>query len=1643
MSQLKINGKLNPSTRWSTNDANKDVDLANIYRGYYIIVSYYHEFPTIDENTDGSTGSSPPTNRSIYSDSRFEVLPNGDFEITVPPKDDLVTGEITLEVRAADGSIVYTETRNVSLYHPDNAQKYEISDLDPILFGVSLESNSIPTTLKVKGRVIDISGTSKVSNLQVILWGTDSDEDEIKFDSDFFKPIYVGKTDKDGYFFGSYTPKVYTKVVGVVANSLEQTISIEFDTIKTQYSVLKRPIILALNFKELDIDTEDCACGTGTPMLPDSSALIDSPNSFAQDLGGGCVSFTTPNRTLEEFTFYQVVRTTEPEIKGLTLNPRDVRLIRKELININKAYKVKIDKIQSAFLKASIFKELVASDTGTVTPKDNPGAISPQDPSAGQLGGDGQGDRSVGRQKSSSEKTTNESSIRISRGDPTGPGGEVLEPVQGTFNPNRDFGGVAQVFFATPEMIEQQLTDLQGKIEEAVSNFKVIQSEIEKYENTYSTSYTLEEITKYRKSYNDLEKSIITFSDLLDDFKDLYDNYNSNILISDPYLVNNYSSLKSTFQDYLNKIKVRLDELERAYIADHAGRNHVSVENPIDWDDEPTVYQNTTVAHGHLLTIKQQWKAAGYSMGDLLYSLPLAPGQKKQIAVFDWDRGESASRSEIQTNEEQLTSHLSRDRAVMEMMKSSFAESLSARSEYSGKSSGFSVGASGGFSKKGVLSKAVGLFKAGAKAGTLIGVSGGFSSNKTSGSSSANQNSSRNLAANSLNNLKDSIQQSATSVRSQRSTVIQTVNQGESFSVTTEVIANHNHCHSLTIQYFEVLRHLIVEQNLVEVSECLFVPLEMSMFNMDKILRWKNSLSEFLLDGSLLGAFDALERIKEEYKHSNLKNVSGSYAEETIEDYFGELRISFEIPRPTDPINEVDLDDTEKGSIVEQVIKDTWKPWKPFMIGNWENSVALFRKHFYKRLAEQREKIFEEQVVPELVEQFVKQLEIKAVFDDNSSRNLELDVTLISKYERGIPLYVSLRSTSNSYGIIRRNRIKQILIHSPADIPSSSKIILHSGSLRYSTQHLNEYLFNSNNIKNDLIHNDAATIYTPLNNRELVNPKNEDYKLANHLIEHLNEHLEYYHRQLWQYMDKGRLFNLLDGFIAPNAKGKSLSSVVENNIIGVVGNNLILKVAAGYNLDPTFKISAGFDLLEIYKPLTPPDPFRISVPTRGVYAEAVMGQCNSCEHIDESRFWRWTEVPTGDEPTAIQPISTESRRVDPGDLQTKNMESPVVNIQNAPSAPDPTGLGAALQLMGTAGIFRDITGLDGTQINALAQLAQATAAQQNSQNAASHALDVAANLEKQKRAQQNSQKVVDDINMLFKDQPEVKKELLKKHFKTITGEDIDNKNPLLDSPVTQQALDQGKDVTISENGNNLSFQDPKNTIRYGDNFVEDPFLRDLLDNYIDSNNLEVSEDDLTSKILEVGNHLDKSLRNSKTRYYLVGGTNKIQFDGVVFSHVDANNGNAAFIDSLNKLIQAKNEFKIKTVVYYDISNITDADIGAVLFTSFKEVGFLRTNSLVGADYITIFKRFMAQSQDQFESSSYYNRIVEIDGKIASHNYAIIEIDLGDLSPNLYDRSNNKTIWEKLFGFKFWKKRRVRKFYKIFEDINGAFNDRIA
>ncbi len=1362
MDRVSVNGLLKPTDNSAVTDE---------YLGHFLKVSYIQEIG----------------GNAVYSKDRVNVAENGMFRFFIPSANFLSGQSVTIFVYAPDGELLGSQIYSYGSLHaaeieenePDDTQPLEI-EVDPKIIEFN-DTNPIEESFyKISGRLVDISGEQNAAGVQlVIMAGDDANADP---GSESFHAVFSARTDAAGHFFGRLMNKTYKKAYALVAGLEEQVIMIGLEDKKVPAELL-----LVADLSELP---EEMTMPTGVANLPDGTELVRNP-SYSQDIGGKCVDFTIPNRTLEEYSFYHTVRTTEPEIKGLTITAAETKNIKGELLDISDnlfsvfgrlkdslntlevvAYTVDDEKT-AEYIKEMPAKEAVSERDFATNPvymspvyflKVASGTtqlkLSTRDLALEKKGIDfgsvvtmlaEQQKRKAklqelhrklaaaycgktGLQDSNSyceslvlEDALNRQALNSLLGH--------IKKYEAFVASNPKLAKLFKAYLADMDkMIDQPFVDAglinvmktraQKLIQEIDLNTDETQDQEEllgylrrlvvELEDAANAAYTFEpcpppkkvdtmgilcliqefdktrallrnkavftlgEILMIRANYDVYVTSISSFLSLLEQFHSFYTS-GSNLLVSleDDYFVRHYNQVRSSLTTLKRQIYLairKIEDIERAYISNHPGRRDLTVESGVDWDETPTIYENTTIAHGHILHFKQVWKADGYSLGDLLYSLPLAPCQEKQIAIIDWDREERAARTEAQTVAESLAADISRDRDISEIIKSSFRENISASS--TNKTSGTSAGIGGG------------IF------GAIGGLFGGVSHSGASSRSTANQNAARNLSGSTLNRLQDNISQSASSLRTQRSTAIQTVGQNETMTVQTEVVKNNNHCHAITIEYFEVLKHYAIEQKLVDCQECLFVPLPMSHFDYAKVLRWKNTLRRVVFGPLLTRGFDAIERITNNYADSDFPD--GSYADETIEDFHGNFTITFDLKRPY--ISAID-----EATKTETIDLSQSFPW---FYGAMKFSLE-------RPLTEaEKDALFEAEYVPQIVRSFIDTLEIYGIAEDGSEVQLDLDLTLLSNYRRNAPLQVSI--ASRTIPAVTRRQIRHLRFRAATSVKPESKIILRSVYLYYRTAHLNEAIIRNSRVNNDIINSvevqvnfpviqiivktDAALMYTPMSAQELRNPRKEDREAATALVSFLNEHMELAHKAIWSGMDASRLFGLLDGYIAPNSGGRSVASVVENKIMGVVGNNLVLKVVPGERLDPVFK--DVLDLLAYYQPTTAPDPFRISVPTKGVYAESVMGKCNSCEEIDETRHWRFTEVPCGTQATSIQPVSTESRQSDVGDLQVKDLPSSIINMQTAPAAPDPTGLTAAFNLLGQSGVFKDMTGLAGTQANA-------------------------------------------------------------------------------------------------------------------------------------------------------------------------------------------------------------------------------------------------------------------------------------------------------------------------------------------------------
>jgi len=1130
------------------------------WEGYLLIFTYPAELDGVRRSLDRSIGV---RDDGSYSLEPGDPLPNDASVSVVSPAGETLA-------RKSFSTLLEDGTANLKPFPVARR------DLDLVI-------NPVPSPTdqrtRLSGRVFVAAGSSSdhsaAAELEVRILGTSRAGAP-------FVPIFSGITDRSGYFAGSVQRQRLAAAfaeTGTGATLVRHTIPI------TPENWLPQPVLLFIDTK--GADESDCGCTAPPPSTPGSTELAVNGEAFSADLGAGCQDFTVPNRTLEEFDFFKIVRTTDPTIKGLTL-PDTVR------------NELDLPEVASlAFDQATLSKTVGASSLAIQT------ALKPlaQDllissdlrrtatPSA-------DGARTMAR-------------LATVVANPDGPAAAALADT-----------GIA-------DYLEVSQLEASGVRRAAEWGSSVEEKAIQ---------------TAVRAAVAKIPPA----------------------------------ALKAALQDPDGFTPESLMTLERRVSAQalaaylnwrakpFAGRGVLNESNPLDWDATPEFYQATSIAHGHILHFKQEWRADGYSLGELVRSIPLAPGQKKQTAVLEWGREDTAARTEATDSSETISATLSRDRDIDEIANVAFSESLRGGSQATTYAGG------GGF---------------GLAIGPLV-IGGGGGAAKAS--STAWSDNSRNLSGQTLNQLRDRVSQGASAVRNQRSTVVETVGQRERVTATTEVIANYNRCHALTIQYFEVLRHFAVHERIASVQECLFVPLEMTTFDDAKVLRWHDILLNACRDRRLPPGFEAIRRLNSpEPLPPNRR-----YADDPIEEMTGRLRIRISIARPKDPTD------------ATVAVRDT--EWRFFGWVLRVNPEVIYER--YKRDQAKRDRIFRTEIAPEIAHAFLESLRVMLVDRDGREHDAGFGITVASRYTENGVMEIELNDTGAGPRLTRA-QIAGLSIQTEFELPEFSKVVVESASASYATERFSGSLF-SDSVNDDVVKGDPAFLSaSQLSRAEERNQLAELRRLRRRLLRHLNDNIEYYHRSIWLAMDANRRYMLLDGFEAPRSGGRSVASVVENRLIGIVGNCLAMPVAAGFQLDPLLAEALEEEedpqkALERLYEVEPAPPRRLSVPTKGVFAEAMPGKCNSCEIMEEDRFWRWKDFPLPDSPSAISPLSTASRFAAPGNLRPTALPDALVKFQALPSAPDPTGMAAALNLL-SQDVFKDLTGLTNNQKNAMAALTTA------------------------------------------------------------------------------------------------------------------------------------------------------------------------------------------------------------------------------------------------------------------------------------------------------------------------------------------------
>jgi hypothetical protein len=181
------------------------------------------------------------------------------------------------------------------------------------------------------------------------------------------------------------------------------------------------------------------------------------------------------------------------------------------------------------------------------------------------------------------------------------------------------------------------------------------------------------------------------------------------------------------------------------------------------------------------------------------------------------------------------------------------------------------------------------------------------------------------------------------------------------------------------------------------------------------------------------------------------------------------------------------------------------------------------------------------------------------------------------------------------------------------------------------------------------------------------------------LLRHLNGNMMSYNRAIWFLMDPAERRMQLEAAFGSDTR---VLQGIDDKPLAVSGNAVIFPYDGPV---PDGTEAPAED---------PKEPLEsiVTLPTRGLFAEAQLGHCNACEKRDVTRMWDWT-VMTAEEPPEITGVKPGPSGQMPN-LTPTPLPSNVIQIAQPPAAPDPKGLADALAVLKTPEIFRDMSGLD-------------------------------------------------------------------------------------------------------------------------------------------------------------------------------------------------------------------------------------------------------------------------------------------------------------------------------------------------------------
>jgi hypothetical protein len=623
----------------------------------------------------------------------------------------------------------------------------------------------------------------------------------------------------------------------------------------------------------------------------------------------------------------------------------------------------------------------------------------------------------------------------------------------------------------------------------------------------------------------------------------------------------------------------------------------------------------STLGLGYVVGMRQTWIPAGLSLGDLVYSLPLAPGEQQRIAIQETRQSASEREMEAMSEEERQTFTETEDASALATFQSAFNEAAAGGSRMESESS----------TASGAATAHTGIVGAILGGG---GVSAGYSNSSSSGSTSSWQNTSRDFTSSSAQEMHSALTRVAAASRRSTRTRIRVASAMERTQVTTRVVTNNNRNHALTMQWWQVLRHYNVSSEVDDVQLVCFVPFELVPF---LPMGHPTSLGSVQTRTTLLARYDMVLRYHDVIEPFFRRHAAHRYGLRQLREFAANPEMQ---PAASDMEQEV----------VTFTLRGTFMPFEDVYVTavgrsgarvgpirltpQGANGTVNLTAGAYRSRGELLGHLKSRRLSGG---DTVLRASIPLPAGLGRSDVVRFDVTrrfTSLSYQLGFPDLSDMSATAWARFIQQTN-----VSLSPSELEDElggPVVRTAAATLPGGVSFLGSESFSSGEQMGARLPIPTARVAPILSFADLLR--------IEAMFQHVVRNTVTYSRAVWASLTSEERAILLERFTIGVPEGGvtgpdqevPLLNCVTNRILGFFGNAAIMPFAIPASVAEKMEVTSRDiqdALLRFHRQGFQPTRSAITLPARGTLGEAVLGGCNSSEKIDLTRFWNWQDSP--------------------------------------------------------------------------------------------------------------------------------------------------------------------------------------------------------------------------------------------------------------------------------------------------------------------------------------------------------------------------------------------------------------------------------